>query len=258
MGRPLKTQRYNTSLSTPIDQALPPFSALTDPVTPIGSGVTPPWVGVVGGTRSPATTPTYPVVAVTINIQLPSGAAAGVSPGVIVRQKGARKYLVAKTVATTAGSFVVGASYIIASLGTTTDWSAAGAGVTFAVGDTFTAKTVGAGNGTAYLIGTCVLDDTPTPAVGCMSIGFLDNTSTMQYISKLTNRFLFDFAGGEVGGNSNSGNVWDWEQVQNNDRWDANFFTDHGYEIKSGTTGAANTGTQQNQVPMGLVDNYTS
>jgi hypothetical protein len=265
MGRPLKIQKYSLAtgdtvtngVPVPLDQALPPFSALEVPVPPIGGGTNPPWLGVVGGLPSPATSAAYPVVAVTVNIALPSGAGFGVAAGAIVRQKGARKYMVADTsAAVLATAFVVGASYLIVSLGST-NWQAIGASPTFAVGDTFTCNAVGTGNGTAYLVGTCVLVDSAAPAPGEMNITFTNTDSTAQSISKLTNRFLYDFTGGEPGGNSNTGDVWNPDDVQQNVRYDANFFTDEGYEIKSGTTGQANTVTQQNQLSLGIVDNYT-
>jgi len=45
-------------------------------------------------------------------------------------------------------------------------------------------------------------------------------------------------------------------------RFSTNFFTDEGTVIKSGTTGAANSGTvssgQQNLLELGIVDNVTS
>lgn len=266
MGRPLKIQQYSpgsgdTTLNgvpVGVDIALPPFANLdpTTAVPPIGSAVTPPWIGVVGGVPNPITSAAYPVVAVTVNIMQLNGTGAGVAAGAIIRQKGSRKYMVADLTPVAVTALVVGQAYMINTAGNT-NWAASGASINFAQYDIFTCTAVGTGTGTAFLVGTCVLDDTPNPTAGNMSIGFLDSTSTIQYISKLTNRFLMDFAGGEVGGNANTGDVWDYEQVQNNQRWDANFFTDDGYEVKSGTTGGPNTPTQQNQVPMGLVDNYT-
>lgn len=54
----------------------------------------------------------------------------------------------------TAGSFIIGTSYRILSLGTTTDWNAAAGttGITYAVGDVFDAVTVGSGDGTVKLM----------------------------------------------------------------------------------------------------------
>jgi len=269
MGRPLKIQKTSPgsgdqSSSTVaaygvpvgVDLALPPFSDLEVPVTPIGSAITPPWLGVVGGIPNANTSAMYPVVAVTVNIVLANGTNTGPVAGAIIRQKGSRKYMVADLTPIAPSAMIVGGSYMIDTPGNT-NWSVSGASINYAQYDVFTATAPGTGTGTAYIVGTCVLDDTPTPTPGNMSIGFLDSTSTMQYISKLTNRFLFDFTGGEVGGNANTGDVWDQQQVQQNIRYDANFFTDSGYEVKSGTSGAANTATQQNQLTMGQVDKYT-
>jgi len=264
MGRPLKIQKWSlgtgdtttTGGPVPIDAAYPPFSELTDPAEPVGSTSDTPWLGVVGGLPNPGTSPTFPVVLVTVNIQLPNGTSTGATEGAIIRQKGSRKYFVASLTPVVATSFVVGASYKIVSLGTTL-WTEIGAASTYAVGDVFTATQVGTGTGTAYVLGTCVLDDSATPTAGNMSIGFQSGNSTIHYISKLTNKFLFDFSGGETGGNSNTGDVWDWQQVQNNLRYDANFFSETGYEIKSGTSGQANTATQQNRLTLGQVNKIT-
>jgi hypothetical protein len=74
-------------------------------------------------------------------------------------------------------------------------------------------------------------------------------------ISKLTNKYAYDFTGGEVGGVSGG---WAQSEVQQNVRYAANFFTDEGTEIKSGTTGQANTATQQNLLNLVIVESYTS
>ena len=265
MGRPLKIQRYspgsgNTNLNgvpVGVDVALPPFASMdpTTAVPPVGTATVPPWVGVVGGVPNPITSAAYPVVAVTVNIMQLNGTGAGVAAGAIIRQKGSRKYMVADLTPIAVTALVVGQSYMINTVGNT-PWAISGASINFAQYDIFTCTTVGTGTGTAFLVGTCILDDTPNPPAGNMSIGFLDNTSTVQYISKLTNKFLFDFAGGEPGGSSNTGDVWDYEQVQNNDRWVANFFTDDGTMQKSGTANQPNTPDQQNSVPMAEVDKY--
>jgi hypothetical protein len=271
MLRPLKIQKFSpgsgdngtsttagNGVPVPVDIAYPPFIAM-DPgtaVTPAGSLITPPWTGVVGGVPNPATSAAYPIVAITVNVALPNGTGAGVAPGAIIRQKGSRKYMVADLTPVAATAMIPGAAYMIATTGNT-PWQSFGASVNYNIWDVFTCTAVGTGTGTAYIVGNCVLDDTANPTVGNMSIGFLDDTSTVQYISKLTNKFLFDFAGGEVGGNANAGNVWDFEQVQNNERWIANFFTPDGTMQKSGTPNQANTPDQQNLVPMAQVDKYT-
>jgi hypothetical protein len=93
-----------------------------------------------------------------------------------------------------------------------------------------------------------------------MSISFFAGAtdSTEQAISKLTNKFLSDFTGGETGGDANTGDVWNPSLVAQNVRFDANFFSDEGYEIKSGTTGGVNTAGQQNQLSLAQVEKYSS
>jgi hypothetical protein len=265
MGRPLKIQKYSLATGStasaygtpvPVDQAYPPFNALEDSTPPIGSTNSVPWAGVVGGEPNPGTSTTYPITQVTVNIALPDGTGAGDDVGYIIRQKGARKYLVAGSTTVNATALVVGAMYQIATVGDT-NFTLCGANPTFQVGDIFTATAVGTGTGTVVLVGICVLSDSATPAPGNMSIGITEvNGST--YASKLTNKYVYDFSGGETGGNANTGDVWDYEQVQNNIRYAANFFADDGYEVKSGTTGQPNTATQQNQLGMALVDNDTT
>lgn len=266
MGRPLKISKYATEsgiipttppfvgAGTPIDQGFPPFSSLEVPVPPVG-GLNPPWLGVVGGQTGPNTSANYPVVIVTANIQLPSGAAAGSAAASIIRQKGARKYMVAMNATVAPSAMIVGASYQIASLGTTTSWSAVGAGKNPAVGEVFYCTAVGAGNGTVRLVGTCVLQNSAAPTVGCMSIGYtIGATSHTTYVSKLTNKWLYDFIAGQVGGNANTNDVWEWAEIQQDTRYVADFFSDQGYEVKSGTTGKPNTADQQNQVSLAIVD----
>ena len=98
-----------------------------------------------------------------------------------------------------------------------------------------------------------------TPTAGNMSISFFAGAtdSTEQAISKLTNKFLSDFTGGETGGSANTGDVWAQSAVVQNVRYDANFFSDEGTEIKSGAeadTFANTTG----QLDLAIVENYTS
>jgi hypothetical protein len=78
-----------------------------------------------------------------------------------------------------AGSFVIGTSYRILSLGTTTDWNAAAGttGVTYSVGDVFDAVTVGSGDGTVKLMTVFAqtiptwLAQAPTVAAGSFTVG---------------------------------------------------------------------------------------
>lgn len=106
--------------------------------------------------------------------------------------------------------------------------------------------------------GICVLANQAQGALsaGNMNISYsLDADSSEVLISKLTNKYAYDFTGGELGGVSGS---WAYELVTQNVRYVANFFTDEGTEIKSGTTGQQNTATQQNILNLVIVENYTS
>jgi hypothetical protein len=275
MGRPLKIQKYSTGsgnagAAVAVDQAYPPFTApssldLNTVVLPTPT-TTSLWMGVVGGQRGGAVSATYPVVEVQVNIALPSGAGFGAHNGVIIRQKGSHKFLVADLTSITAGSFVVGAAYQIRTYGTTTDWQSAGAPVTAQVGDIFTATSVGGGNGTVYLVGQCVLKK---QAIGSLTVGNMSITmsigdSAATFISKLSNKYAKDFNGGEVGGNANTGNVWNPDQVVNDITYAANFFEDGEQFVKSGAdlpTWAASNGSDQNSdgtLTTALVENYTS
>jgi hypothetical protein len=125
-----------------------------------------------------------------------------------------------------------------------------GAPSNYGVGTIFTATSVGgAGSGTANSVGVCVLDNDVTPAAGLMAITYTNNDSTATPISKLTNKFLLDWAGGST---------YAATEVVNDVRFSANFFTDEGTVIKSGTTGASNVSGQQNLVDVVIVDNVTS
>ena len=275
MGRPLKIQKYSTGsgnggAAVAVDQAYPPFTSPSSMDIPTVVLPTPTttslWMGVVGGQRGGAVSATYPVVEVQVNIALPSGAGFGAHNGVIIRQKGSHKFLVADLTSITAGSFVVGAAYQIRTYGTTTDWQSAGAPITAQVGDIFTATSVGGGNGTVYLVGQCVLKK---QAIGSLTVGNMSITmsigdSAATYISKLTNKYVQDFNGGETGGNANTGNVWNPAQVVNDIAYAANFFEDGEQFTKSGAdlpTWAASNGSDQNSngtLTTALVENYTS
>jgi hypothetical protein len=107
--------------------------------------------------------------------------------------------------------------------------------------------------------GVCVLANEAQGALtaGNMNISYsLDADSSEVLISKLTNKYAYDFTGGEVGGSTDGG--WAYTKVTQNVRYAANFFTDEGTEIKSGTTGQANSATQQNLLNLVIVESYTS
>ena len=261
MGRPLKIQKTSTGsgnggAAVSVDIAFPNFGSLTAPVVNTANTLnTTQYLGVVGG-AAPTDTPsaTNPRVDVIVNIANPSGTGIGVAQGYIIRQKGSHKYLVGDVTGVNDGSFVVGQAYQISTLGTTTDWPAAGAPANYGLGTVFTATSVGgSGNGAANSVGVCVLADDVTPAAGLMAITFTFGDSTATTISKLTNKFLLDWTGGSTYADTS---------VIADKRYVTNFFTDEGTVIKSGTTGAANTGTvtsgQQNLLDLAIVDNVTS
>ena len=260
MGRPLKIQKYNTSTSTPIDQAYPPFAAPTSMDTatvvyPTG-GTNPLFLGVVGGTRGTDVSTTYPVVKCRVFV---TGFAE--ADGVIIRQKGSRKFMVADT--TSRSALISGLAYRITIVGDT-DWATYGA-PTAQIGTIFTATAALANTGTGRVnaVGTCVLTSDLSPTAGNMSISYFFSDSAEVAISKLTNRFLQNFDGGCTGGNADVGDVWLDTQVVNNVALDANFFTDEGTVAKSGAetaTWGAN-GSEQNAggtLSLGIVENFTS
>ena len=250
MGRPLKIQKSSTGsgnggAAVGVDLGFPNFGSLTAPVfnSPTQTLDSAQYLGVVGG-AGPTDTPsaTNPRVDVTVNIANPSGTGLGVATGYIIRQKGSHKYLVGDATGVNDGSFVVGQAYQISTVGTTTDWTAAGAPTNFGLGTIFTATSVGgSGNGAANSVGVCVLDDDVTPAAGLMAITYTLSDSTATTISKLTNKWLLNWAGGST---------YAATSVVNDVRYVTNFFTDEGTVIKSGTA--------QTTVELAIVDNVTS
>jgi hypothetical protein len=271
MGRPLKIQKYslNTGVgspgaATPVDVAYPPFGALDVPVynAPVQTLNAEQFLGVVGG--SPATSQpsaTYPEVLATVNIQLPDGSAAGVGTGRIIRQKGNHKYLVAYTTATIAdGNLIVGQAFQVASLGST-NWQTVGAGTgNVAVGDIFTATEVdGGGNGTAYLVGVCILSNTGAPAAGFMSIGYESGDSSTAYASNLSNKWVRDWTG--TTNDYSDANLGEVSYTSEN-YYVANFFTDEGGVSQSGlevdTATESVAGAPNGYIPLAVIDNVTS
>ena len=265
MGRPLKISKYSpgsgdttsNGVAVVVDNGYPPFADptsmdLATVVLPQPETTPLPYTGVTGGApvlSSPSTG--NPVVKVKVNIAKPDGTGAGSHDGRIIRQKGARKFLVISSGHDVQDEdMVVGASYMIGSLDTT-DWQQMGAPAGAIVGTIFTCTALCADpqNGYGWLVGTCVLVNDGTPSVGNMAISMaVGGDSTEVYISKLTNRFAQDFNGGETGGVANTGNVWNPTQVVNNIDYAANFFTDTSTFAKSGAevaTWAASNGSNQ-------------
>ena len=245
MGRPLKIQKSSTGsgnggAAVGVDLGFPNFGSLTAPVfnSPTQTLDNAQYLGVVGG-AGPTDTPsaTNPRVDVTVNIT----GSAGVAQGYIIRQKGSHKYLVGDVTTINDEDLVVGLAYMIVAVGTT-DWVACGAPPNYGVGTIFTCtNSIGAGSGTANLVGVCVLDDDVTPAAGLMAITYTLGDSTATTISKLTNKWLLNWAGGST---------YAATSVINDVRYVTNFFTDEGTVIKSGTA--------QTTVELAIVDNVTS
>lgn len=276
MGRPLKIQKNNpmagifttgpTAEAVTVDAGYPPFAAPTSMETatvvlPQPQTTALPFTGVVGGdyTLSSPTT-SYPVVQCQVNIALPNGTGAGSHNGRIIRQKGARKFLVADSTVLQDEDLVVGAAYQILTDGGT-DWTQWGAPVGWQAGTIFTCTSTGTlANGTALLVGVCTLYST-TPTAGNMAITMSIADSTPTYISKLTNKFVQDFNGGETGGNANTGDVWAESDVADNIEYAANFFVDGEQFAKSGAEVSTWAGTNQNSngtLTMANVEKFTS
>ena len=278
MGRALKIQKTNigsgsTVTGTPPVTAYnqnvltgagyPNFGSLTDPVynAPVQTLDANQFLGVVGG--SPATSTastTFPEVLARVNILLANGtntySIGSQYTGRLIRQKGAHKFLVAYTYATVAPStFIAGQSYQIAALGNT-NWQAYGAPAGAAVGDVFTATSVGSGSGTAYPVGQCVLSNTATPAAGYMSIQYSVGDSAAVYASYVTNKWIRDWNGMTYGNYSNSN---DGENIQSSENfYPTNFFTDEGTVTWSGAEIINGVQATNGSLQLAQVSNVTS
>jgi hypothetical protein len=275
MGRSIKIQKYGTSqgitinsngtsnqpaAAVPVDQGYPNFGSLTNPVYNSADTLSAAdFLGVVGGLSSTATTTSYPIILPQVNIELADGTSTGAGNGRLIRQKGAHKFLVAYVASTTAdGSFIVGQAYSIASVGTTTDWAAAGAGRdTVAVGDIFTATSVGgSGNGTAYPVGICVLENSGTPAAGFMSIEYSVGDSSAVYASYITNKWIRDWNGMTYANysDSNAGT----NNYSSENFYPTNFFTDEGTVTWSGAEIINGANAQNGSLQLAQVVKATS
>jgi hypothetical protein len=262
MGRPLKIQKIISSGNPGVDNGFNALVSLTNPTLPSNVWTGTEYLGVVGGTEPPTVAnASYPIVKCEVYV---ANSYSGQTPGQIIRQKGSRKFMVATTTAIDPANAVVGVSLRIAVVGNT-NWTAMGAPAGYGIGTIFTpTAAAGAGTtGTAQEVGTCVLTSDLTPTAGNMSISYFSNDSTETAISKLTNKFLQNFAGGETGGNANTGDVWNPDQVVNNVEFAANFFSDEGTTAKSGaevdtwgTNGSEQLAT--GALDLGIVENYTS
>ena len=117
----------------------------------------------------------------------------------IIKQKGARRYLVADVSAVNDEDIVAGSSYVIATLGTT-DWAALGCPGTAFVGKVFRAKVAGTGlttTGTAQLAQVAKLVSGTPAAAGEMKLtGYLGGDQTQPVVlGKLKKRTANSFSG---------------------------------------------------------------
>jgi len=280
MGRALKIQKTNIGAGTSVsgsdpvvttynqnvltDAGYPNFGSLTNPVynTPVQTLDSTQYLGVVGG--SPATgtaSATNPEIAALVNILLADGTdsytATSSYTGRIIRQKGAHKFLVAATGATIADEdMLVGQAYQIAALGTT-NWQACGAPNGAAVGDVFTCTVdAGAGTGTVYAVGQCVLSNTATPAAGYMSIGYSVGDSSAVYASYITNKWVRDWNGMTYGNYSNSNYGTNVQSGEN--FYPTNFFTDEGNVTWSGAEVISSAQAQNGTLQLAQINSVTS
>ena len=252
MGRPLKIKK-----STTTDIGFNALAGLIAPVlpSPVFDNDTE-YLGVVGGSNT-VDSATYPTVKCRVFI---TGFAE--ADGYIIRQKGSHKYLVGDVTARTA--LVSGSAYRITTVGNTA-WTSYGATGNPQVGDIFTATATLADTGTGVVnaVGQCVLTSDLSPTAGNMSISYFSNDSTETAISKLTNKFLQNFAGGATGGNADTGDVWAATDTVDNVAFAANFFSDEGTTAKSGAevdTWGANGSEQLSTgaLDLAIVENYNS
>jgi len=275
MGRPLKIKKiteasYNSSTGANpgVDIGFNALAGLTAPVLPSNIWDTnTEYLGVVGGVQPPTVaSANYPIVKCEVNIQ---NSYSGQTAGLIIRQKGSRKFMVATTAGINPANAVIGATPGVAlriRVVGNTNWTAMGAPAGYGVGTIFTPTAASAGgtSGTAQEVGTCVLySNVATVTAGNMSISYFSNDSTETAVSKITNKFLQNFAGGETGGSSNSNNVWNPAQVVNNVAFADNFFSDEGTTAKSGAevdTWGTNGSSQLNTgaLDLAIVENYKS
>jgi hypothetical protein len=260
MGRPLKIKKvidtYGSTNTGGVDIGFNGLVTLTNPVLPSNVWTTDnEYLGVVGGTQPPTVaTANYPIVKCRVFV---TGFAE--ADGQIIRQKGSHKFLVADVTSRTA--LVQGRAYRITVVGNT-DWASYGA-PNAQIGTIFTATAAlgNTGTGRVNAVGICVLTSDLTPTAGNMSISYFSNDSTEVAISKLTNKFLQNFAGGATGGNADTGDVWNAAQVVNDVEFAANFFSDEGVTAKSGAevdTWASGSQLSTGNLDLAIVENYKS
>jgi hypothetical protein len=130
----------------------------------------------------------------TANITAGSFTFADVDNGYIIRQKGKKKFLVARERIINDEGIALGGTYMITDA-SNTDWFALGAGVNASNGKIFTATASGVGlstDGEVHAVGTCVLVDGGTLGLNEMRID-IDNDGTITNAMSITNRWTRDF-----------------------------------------------------------------
>jgi hypothetical protein len=130
----------------------------------------------------------------TANITAGSFTFADEDEGYIIRQKGKKKFLVARDRNINDEGIALGGTYMITDA-SNTDWFALGAGTNASNGKIFTATASGVGlatDGTVYAVGTCVLVDGGTLGLNEMKIEIYNDGETTNAMS-LTNRWTRDF-----------------------------------------------------------------
>lgn len=145
----------------------------------------------------------------------------------IVRQKGAKKFLIAGTdSAIQDESIAIGQAYMINNV-SDTDWEALGAGPDAGQYKIFTASASGAGlttGGSVWPIAVCTLvnEADPTNTPNTMSIAINDDGDTY-YASRIKNKFVLDFT--DNGTDENPGTAYS-----------ATFFNDNGNTLPDPAT----------------------
>lgn len=171
MGRPLKIRK--TQGSTPVD------SGFNNPAG----------YGVVGGNTEQSGSQ------ILCRVKLESQSEGN---GYVIRQKGAKKFLVASVATIQDEDVIVGLSYVITVLGNT-DWTALGASSNPALGDIFTAKVSGTGlttTGAVNRVGICQLSNSANGALASntMTITATKNDASTTRLSEATNHWGIDFS----------------------------------------------------------------
>jgi hypothetical protein len=130
------------------------------------------------------------------NITAGSFTFADVDNGFIIRQKGKKKFLVARRDTINDEGIALGGTYMITDT-SDTDWAALGAGPNASRGKIFTATASGANlttDGEVYAVGTCTLVDGGTLGLNEFRLEvYNDDTETTSNAMSVTNRWVRDF-----------------------------------------------------------------